>query len=426
MRVPIPDEIYNWKLIVCAVTAAAAAVIIGYDAGFIGGTIALSSFQKEFHYATMSALEITLVNSNIVSVFQAGAFFGSLIMYPVGELVGRKVGLIISGFMLTFGAAITLIANGHRGLGAIYAGRVLTGVGIGGCSGLAPIYVSEISPAAIRGRLVGCWEVSWQVGGIIGYWINYGVLQTLPATRKQWIIPFAIQLVPSGLFFLGTFFIPESPRFLINIDKIDKARSNLSYLRNLPEDHSYSIHEMENIQRDIEDKKRKLGPGFFAPMIKVFTTRKLLYRLCLSTSLFPMQNGSGINAITYYSPTVFKSLGVSGTNAGLQSTGIFGLLKGFASLMWIFFIVDNFGRRTALIWGSIPCSLCMWFIGAYVKIAKPAEALAKGSTQLTPGGKAAEAMLYIWTLFYGASWNGTPGVLIPKFFPRKLEHLPRQ
>ncbi|CAH2353641.1 low-affinity glucose transporter Hxt3p [[Candida] railenensis] len=416
----VPDEIYNWKLVMCAITAAAAAVIIGYDAGFIGGTIALTSFQDEFGFDKMSTSEVTLISSNVVSVFQAGAFFGSLIMYPVGEILGRKVGLIISGFLLTIGAAISLISKSSNGLGAIYAGRVLTGVGIGGCSGLAPIYVSEIAPTEIRGRLVGCWEVSWQVGGIIGYWINYGVLQNLPATRKQWLIPFAIQLVPSGLFWGGSFLIPESPRFLISKDKIDRARSNLSYLSNLPEDHPYLVQELEKIQIDINDKRRKLGTGFFAPLKKVLTTRKLLYRMALSTSLFPMQNGSGINAITYYSPTVFKSLGVSGTNATLQSTGIFGLLKGFASVVWIFFIVDNFGRRTALIWGSIPCSLCMWYIGAYIKVADPAAKLANGDTKMDAGGKAAQAMLYIWTICYGASWNGTPWCINSEIFTQDI------
>lgn len=419
----IPDEIYNWKLVLCAVTAAAAAVIIGYDAGFIGGTIALSSFQREFGIDRMAANERTFVTANVVSVFQAGAFFGLLLMYPVGELAGRKAGLVISGFLLTFGAAISLIANGERGLAAIYAGRVLTGVGIGGCLGLAPIYVSEIAPAQIRGRLVGCWEVSWQVGGIIGYWINYGVLQTMRPGRQQWLIPFALQLVPSGLFFAGAFCIPESPRFLFARGQRRQAQANLSFLSNLPAGHSYLKREAATIERDIAARRRHLGAGFFGPILKVFTSRALLYRLALSTLLFPMQNGSGINAITYYSPTVFKSLGVSGTNAGLQSTGIFGLLKGFALVVWIFYIVDKVGRRLALIWGSIPCSLCMWFIGAYVKVADPAAALARGDTRPTPGGRAAQAMLYIWTLCYGALWNGTPWCINSEIFSQEIRTL---
>lgn len=419
-RIPIPDEVYNYKIVLLAITAASAAIIIGYDAGFIGGTVSLTSFQQEFGLDKMSAGKKADIEANVVSVFQAGAYFGCLFFYPVGEYLGRKVGLILSGFFLTFGAAISLISNKDNGLGGIYAGRVLTGFGIGGCSGLAPIYVSEISPSAIRGKLVGCWEVSWQVGGIVGYWINYGVLKHVPVSRKQWLIPFAIQLVPSGIFWILCFLLPESPRFLLARGKVDKARKNLSYLRNLPEDHLYSLHEMEVISTSIEENYAETGRGFFAPMKALFCTKKLLYRLVLSTSLFMMQNGFGINAITYYSPTIFKSLGVRGSNAGLLSTGIFGILKGVASIIWVFFLVDRFGRRVCLCFIAIPCTLCMWYIGAYVKIADPTSQLKEGNISSSSGGTAAKAMIYIWTVFYGATWNGTPWVICAEFFPQSV------
>lgn len=419
-EVPIPDEVYNYKIVLLAITAASAAVIIGYDAGFIGGTVSLSSFQQEFGLDKMSTSERNAVEANVVSVFQAGAYFGCLFFYPIGELIGRKIGLILSGFLLTFGAAISLIADSNRGLGAIYAGRVLTGLGIGGCSGLAPIYVSEISPAAIRGKLVGCWEVSWQVGGIVGYWINYGVLKNIPNSRKQWLIPFALQLVPSGFFWGLCFLLPESPRLLVARGKIDRARKNLAYLRNLPEEHPYSHHEMENICKSIEDNFAETGRGFFAPIKALFTSKKLLYRLLLSTALFMMQNGFGINAITYYSPTIFKSLGAHGANAGLLSTGIFGILKGVASVIWVFFLVDTFGRRICLCFLALPCSICMWYIGAYVKVVNPSVKLANGGVEAMPAGTAAKAMLYIWTIFYGSTWNGTPWVICAEIFPQSV------
>lgn len=417
-----PDEIYNWKLITVALTAAAAAIIIGYDAGFIGGTVALESFQQEFGLDKMTPSERTTVNANVVSVFQAGAFWGALFFYPVGETWGRKIGLILSGFLLTFGAGISLYLKQSTGLGAIYAGRVLTGIGIGGCSGLAPIYISEISPAQIRGKLVGCWEVSWQIGGIVGYWINYGVLQNIPTSRKQWIIPFALQLVPSGIFWLGTLIIPESPRFFISRGKLHQAKAVLSNLRMLPPDDNYLVHEFHNMVKDIEDKQSRLNgkTGFLAPVIKCITSKTLLYRLLLSTSLFIFQNGYGINAITYYSPTVFKSFGINGTDASLQSTGIFGILKGTASVFFVFVVVERFGRRAALIWFSFPCAICMWYIGAYVKLANPAARVARGDIHMDAGGKAAQAMLYIWTFFYGASWNGTPWVINSEIFSQEV------
>ena len=109
----------------------------------------------------------------------------------------------------------------------------------------------------------------------------------------------------------------------------------------------------------------------------------------------------------------------NGLKAGLLSTGIFGILKAFAALVWMFCIVDRLGRRTALIYFSFPCSICMWYIGAYIKIAKPGLRVANGDTHQDAGGKAAQAMLYIWTIFYGSSWNGTPWVINSEIFSQK-------
>ncbi|EMG48160.1 hypothetical protein G210_1327 [Candida maltosa Xu316] len=130
-----------------------------------------------------------------------------------------------------------------------------------------------------------------------------------------------------------------------------------------------------------------------------------------------MQNSFGINAITYYSPVIFKSLGVKGSQAGLLSTGVFGIIKAVASLLWMFFIVDRLGRKTALIYFSFPCSVCMWYIGAYIKLAKPSETNGEGQDA---AGKAALAMLYIWTFFYGCSWNGTPWVINSEIFTQEV------
>lgn len=419
-RVPVPDEIFNVKLVLVALTAASAAIIIGYDAGFIGSTVSLQSFKDEFGLHTPKLTSTNSVLANVVSVFQAGAYFGALLFYPIGEYFGRRTGLNLLGFLLTFGAAISLISNKKNGLGAIYAGRVITGIGIGGCSGLAPIYVSEISPAQIRGKLVGCWEVAWQIGGIVGYWINYGVSLHVAPSRKQWLIPFAIQLVPLGIFWGLCFFLPELPRLLLSQGKIEKAQRNLSSLRNLPMDHPYFIQEVNDILQALSRDKEETGQGFFAPIKTLLFSKHLLYRLLLSTSLFMMQNGFGINAITYYSPTIFKSLGVNGNNASLLSTGIFGIIKGVASVLWIFFLVDRVGRRVCLCYIALPCTICMWYLGAFVKLQDPAAKLAAGNTDLTSAGVAAKVMLYIWTFFYGLSWNGTVWVICAEIFPQSV------
>ena len=117
--------------------------------------------------------------------------------------------------------------DAQRGLGLLYAGRVLAGMGVGGASNLSPIYNAEIAPPAIRGRLVGLYELCWQIGGLVGFWINYGLVENMAPSHKQWLIPFAIQLVPAGLLFAGTFAIVESPRWLIFRGRREEAIKNL-------------------------------------------------------------------------------------------------------------------------------------------------------------------------------------------------------
>lgn len=135
-------------------------MMIGYDSAFIGGTLALPSFKEEFDYASLSPSEVNFRSANIVSMYQAGAFFGAFFAYAAGHYLGRRWGLICAATVFTLGAGMMLGANGSRGLGLIYGGRVLAGLGVGAASNLSPIYCSEIAPPAIRGRLVGLYEVS--------------------------------------------------------------------------------------------------------------------------------------------------------------------------------------------------------------------------------------------------------------------------
>lgn len=171
---PTPKSVYNWRVYACAAVAGSAAMMIGYDSAFIGTTIALPAFKKEFGFGKLTPAAVNLLSANIVSCYQAGAFFGSIFAYIAAFFLGRATGLSVFAALFTLGAGLMLGANGERGLGLIYAGRVLAGLGVGGASSLAPIYISEISPPAIRGRLVCMFELGWQIGGLVGFWINVG------------------------------------------------------------------------------------------------------------------------------------------------------------------------------------------------------------------------------------------------------------
>lgn len=189
---PTPKEVYNWRVYGVAAVASFAACMIGYDSAFIGTTLALPSFMREFGQYDLSASELAATRSNIVSVYQAGAFFGALFAYVSNYFYGRKISLYIYSVVFCLGAGMMLGANADRGLALIYAGRVLAGVGVGACSMIVPIYISECAPPAIRGRLVGIYELGWQMGGLVGFWINYGIAKTLPSNHSQWLIPFVV------------------------------------------------------------------------------------------------------------------------------------------------------------------------------------------------------------------------------------------
>ncbi|PGG98642.1 hypothetical protein AJ79_08797 [Helicocarpus griseus UAMH5409] len=417
---PTPKAVYNWRVYILAAVASLASCMIGYDSAFIGGTIALDSFQSEFKFEDRSESEQDLLSANIVSLYQAGAFFGALFAYPVGHFFGRKIGLLATAVVFTLGAGLMLGTRGDRSFGILYAGRVLAGIGVGAGSNITPIYISELSPPAIRGRLVGVYELGWQVGGLVGFWINYGVDTTMKPSHEQWIIPFAIQIIPSGILLIGSLFLRESPRWLLQQGRREQAIKNLKWIRQLPAEDLYMIEEINGIDLALEEQKAAVGLGFWEPFKAAGTNKVVMYRLFLGSALFFWQNGSGINAINYYSPIVFKSIGVRGTNSSLFTTGIFGVVKTVVTFIWLLYLIDRVGRRFLLLIGAVGGSICLWIVGAYIKIAQPEE---NSSGSLDGGGIAAIFFFYLWTVFYTPSWNGTPWVVNSEMFDPSMRSL---
>jgi hypothetical protein len=214
-------------------------------------------------------------------------------------------------------------------------------------------------------------------------------------SHKQWLIPFAIQVIPSALLFMGSFWLRETPRFLMSKGKNEKALKNLTWIRQLPADDIYIREEVYAMEQNIERQELAGGQGFWQPFKLLALNRKIQWRFFLGGMLFFWQNASGINAINYYSPTVFKSIGIVGTNTSLFTTGLFGVVKTVGTVIYLLFLIDQFGRRRLLMIGSIGGSLCMWYVGAYIAIAKPAD---NPKTSLPPSGISAIFFFYLWTV----------------------------
>ena len=128
----------------------------------------------------------------------------------------------------------------------------------------------------------------------------------MEATHEQWIIPFAIQIIPSGMLLLGSTWIRDSPRWLFLHDKRAQAMKNLCWIRQLEATDIYITEEVAAIDAAHESMKSTVGFGFWKPFKAIGQRPNLMWRLFLGCMLFFWQNGSGINAINYYSPTIFK------------------------------------------------------------------------------------------------------------------------
>lgn len=116
-------------------------------------------------------------------------------------------------------------------------------------------------------------------------------------------------------------------------------------------------------------------------------------------------------------------MGITGTNTGFLTTGVFGVVKTVVTFVWLLVLIDHMGRRTLLLVGGLGGSVCMWFIGAYIKIADTKTTSANVLTTPSAGGIAAIVFFYLWTVFYTPSWNGTPWVLCSEIFDQNIRSL---
>ncbi|KAI0552349.1 general substrate transporter [Xylaria curta] len=412
----IPKEIYGYRPYLLAFSATWASAMYGYDSAFIGGTLSLPSFKRAFGLVDKSKIELASLSSNIVSTFQAGAFFGCMIGFISAERFGRKPVLLGSAVVFIIGVILQILGL----LGAFYGGRALTGLAIGASSTIIPVYIAECSPALIRGRLVGIFEIMLQTALVFGFWVNYGVAINIPdETDKQWRIPVSVQFIPAGLLLLTMpFFCIESPRWLLAKGHSQKGRRALAYIRHLPEDHEYIDKELFEIQVSLNHELETTGGSRFF-QLKEILAPGVRWRVGMGVLLMLFQNLTGSNALNYYSPTVLRSIGYTGNSVALLATGVYGIVKMVTTLIFMVFFVDRFGRRPALLIGAIGAMFATFYLGVYTHLS--------GSFYRTPpqdaGSRTALAVIYIYAIFYGFSWNGIPWIFASEVLPNRVRTL---
>ncbi|KAL8290906.1 hypothetical protein RB597_008936 [Gaeumannomyces tritici] len=422
---PTPKEVYNWRLYTESSIIAVGSFLFGYDSAFVGTTIARASFKTDFGVTSANSNNIS---SNITSAFQAGALGGALASFMITEYAGRKWALNTSCAIFLIGAILMTVATNQ--LDYIYAGRALTGFGCGIITATVPSYIAELSIPSIRGILTGLFEITYQIGSLIGFWINYGINNTMdPKSSMSWRVPMAVQIPPAALLLVGAFVLHESPLWLLRKGKDQETYKALEALRKLPIDHQYLQEELQMMRARLADEAAiagRYGTGtiaFIRGAMHEFAQKGMYNRIILTFCAFALQNMSGAAAINYYSPTLFGSLGI--TDVALY-TGIYGLVKAVASIIFYIFLIDIWGRRQPTIISSLACSLCLWFVGAYVFVGNPAATIAAGGTlseSTAAGGKAATAMIMVYSVFWSFGLNGIPWIVSAEIFPGALRNI---
>lgn len=395
-------------------------VLFGYDTGIGGGVVNNVYFQK--HFGTFGdTKKINDVSANVVSVLQAGAFFGALLSAPVSAKLGRKWTLESFILIFTLGAILQTVAeNPSNGLGLIYGGRVIAGFGIGGISAVAPAFVSECSPKEIRGRVTGLFQIMVAFGVMISYFVNLGVSLHFPNTVKIWRIPFALQLIPAGIMAFGILTIKESPRWLASVDRHQDAIENLAYLRKESVTSPSVMHEMAEIEAAIlEEREARKGLG----LKEAFFGKGNFIRFFIAFLIFFLQQWAGQNSVNYYAPQIFTAIGYTGTKNSLLASGIYGIVKLVATATFIFFGVETLGRKLSLFISAMGMGTLFFIIGAILKTHPPPPVVPGAiPPPPPPASQGMAAMLYIYVCFYSMGWGPLPWVYVSDIFPTRTRN----
>ncbi|RDW71021.1 hypothetical protein BP6252_07584 [Coleophoma cylindrospora] len=330
------------------VFASLGSFLFGYDLGVIGGVVASTSFTEAYN---ANANEVGAV----VSVFTGGAFFGAMFAGPTGDWLGRRLTILIGAIIFCVGGGLQA---GAQSLNYFYSGRAVSGLGVGFLVMVIPLYQAEIAHPLIRGRLTGLQQFMLGVGAAVASWTVYGTNLHL-SDANQWRIPLGIQIVPAGVLALLILLFPESPRWLIDHGYTEKGLKMLAKLHANGDEHDpWVMAEYEQIQTALTMEHDHAGSGY----IELFTDPSSFRRLFLTAALQASVQMTGVSAIQYFTPEIYKGINVSTTDS-LKYQGVSNILSILAQLCTILFI-DKTGRRWPLIIGNLVNCACFIVVTA--------------------------------------------------------------
>lgn len=364
--------------------------LFGYDQGVMSGIITGPFFIDYFNHPSKAHI------GTMVAILEVGAFFASLIVGRVGDIIGRRRTILYGSCIFFVGGALQTMATS---MAMMMVGRIIAGLGVGMLSTIVPVYQSEISPPHNRGKLA-CIEFS---GNIIGYttsvWVDYGC--GFIESNLSWRIPLLMQCVMGALLGIGSLIIVESPRWLLDNDHDEEGMVVIANLYGGGDIHDPKARdEYREIKMNVL-LQRQEGDRTYSEMFRKYRTR-----VFIAMSAQALAQLNGINVISYYAPYVFESAGWVGHDAVLM-TGFNGITY-FLSTIPPWYLVDRWGRRPILLSGAIAMAVSLSLISYFIYL----------DIRWTP--RMVVLFVMIYNAAFGYSWGPIPWLYPPEILPLSI------
>jgi SP family xylose:H+ symportor-like MFS transporter len=367
-------------LLLSALIAALGGLLFGFDTAVISGT---TDWLKSQFALTDFTLGFTVSSALI------GTIIGSITVGRPADSWGRR-GVLFLLAILYFASAVGCALAWSWW--SFMAFRFLGGLAVGGASVVSPMYIAEISPARLRGRLVAITQFNIVLGILLAYLSNYLIGQlNLGASQYRWM--FGVMAAPSAAFFLLLFLTPHSPRWLIALGRVEEARAVLAKCGADPDRLEEEVRE---IQASLDVQHHTLDEPFFC--------RKYIKPILLAVSIAAFNQLSGINALIYYTPHIFRMAGAGAESALFQS-----VIIGFTNLVFTMAalaVIDHFGRRRLMLAGSV---------GYILSLSAAAYAFYTNT-----GGRLLLASLLVFIASHAFGQGAVIWVFISEIFPNRV------
>ncbi|MDR2818091.1 MAG: sugar porter family MFS transporter [Endomicrobium sp.] len=361
-------------------------LLFGYDTGVISGAIlfikndmSLSSFSQGV----------------VVSAILLGAIIGAAVIGLLSDKYGRRNMVLLSAVIFAVGAISSSLANNVI---ILTISRIVLGTAVGGASALVPLYLAEMAPAKYRGTLSTLNQLMITIGILSAYVVNLAFANY----PYGWRIMLGFAVFPAVLLFIGTLYLPESPRWLISKNLEDKAYEILKAIRI-----NVAPNEIDEEISEIKEANVKENGGF-----KDLMQKWVRPTLVIGIGLAVFQQLIGINTVIYYAPTIFSNIGLGEISAILSTVGI-GVLNVLVTILALF-VMDKIDRKKMLILGSLgmAASLVLLCIVSQLHIA---------SNNIF--GYITLAFLCIYIFFFALTWGPVMWIMIGEVFPLKVRGL---